>query len=64
MKFSALYGTQKFFTVFITARHWTLSWARWTLITLYYPLTTDTMQYMLYIGSWIPIPESVHVNFC
>jgi hypothetical protein len=27
-KFSAFYGTQKFITVFTTARHWSLSWAR------------------------------------
>jgi hypothetical protein len=26
---SALYGPRKFITVFTTARHWSLSWARW-----------------------------------
>jgi len=28
-KFPALYRTRTFITVFITVRHWSLSWARW-----------------------------------
>jgi hypothetical protein len=28
-KFPAFYGTRRFITVFTTARHWSLSWARW-----------------------------------
>jgi hypothetical protein len=28
-KFPAFYGARRFITVFTTARHWSLSWARW-----------------------------------
>jgi len=28
-KFPAFYETRRFITVFTTARHWSLSWARW-----------------------------------
>jgi hypothetical protein len=56
LKFPALYGTQKFITVFIKV-------CQWTLITPFYLLTTDCVQYMFSVGCGIPIPESVHVNF-
>jgi hypothetical protein len=37
-KFSAFYGTRRFITVFTTARHWSLSWARWTQSTPSHPI--------------------------
>jgi hypothetical protein len=33
-KFNTCYGTWRFITVFIRARHWSLSWARWVQSTI------------------------------
>jgi len=37
-KFPTYYGTRRFITVFTTARHWSLSWARWIQFILSHPI--------------------------
>jgi hypothetical protein len=38
-KFPAFYGIRRFIIVFITVRHWSLSWARWVQFTLSYSIS-------------------------
>jgi hypothetical protein len=47
-KCPASYGTRKFITVFTTARHWSLSWARWIQFTL---LNTISLRFVLILSS-------------
>jgi hypothetical protein len=42
-KFAVFYRTRIFITIFITARHLFLSWARWIQSTPYYPVSLKSM---------------------
>jgi hypothetical protein len=55
-KFPALYGTRRFITVFTTAGHWSLSWARWIQCTPTHPASRgsilQTHGYINYPNEW------------
>jgi hypothetical protein len=64
-KFSALFGTQMFITVFTTARQWSISWGRWiqsppshsiSLISnqpnIIFPSTRRSSQFACYCFQW------------
>jgi hypothetical protein len=54
-KFPAFYGTRRFIIMFTTARHWSLSWARWIQFTTptlfpydtYFPSTPRSSKWSL-----------------
>jgi hypothetical protein len=39
LKFPTFYGTQRFITMFTTARHWTLPWVKWIQSIPYQPIS-------------------------
>jgi len=44
IKFPAFYGTRRFIIVLTTARHWSLSWARWIQSTPSHPISLRSIQ--------------------
>jgi hypothetical protein len=50
--FPAFYGTRWFITVFTTARHWSLSWARWI---------QSTVSHDMYLTSILILSGQPHV---
>jgi len=49
---TAFYGTLRFITVHTTARHWSLSWAKWVQITPSRPVSLSIL------------PQGVNYNDC
>jgi hypothetical protein len=55
-KFSALYGTRCFITVFTTARHCPLSWARWIQSTPSHPVSVRSILILYFhLRLYLPI---------
>jgi hypothetical protein len=62
MKFRAFYGTRRFITVFTTARHWSLSWARCTQSTPSHPISLRSILILSsHLRPGLPCSSSLQV---
>jgi hypothetical protein len=67
-KLPVFYATRMFITVFTTARHWSLFWARWIQSTISHPITLRLILILsfhlcLYLPSGL-FPSDFHTKVC